>query len=274
MRVLLISDLHVNAYCPISANYDTMVPYYEDFYGRYMTPADAICLAGDIANEAIQQAHFLRFLSTKYGKVYYVFGNHDLVVKGDFLNGPSGFSSSEKRIASIKELGRELDNLFVLDGDVSPDGLVGGTMGMCDFSYPLPKWPDFDPLTFWHEHWFDGRHWEYRGQDFGNILAYEMEKLGRVCEHKPKIIMTHFCPLQMGVSEKFSDDPVTSAYFFDAEKYLASLPDGTIWQCGHTHDQYDTEWGGVRIMCNPLGYPEEENHFGLCKGAGTYVVNV
>ena len=273
MKLLLISDLHVDFYCPHSANYDTVVPYFEDFYTRYMTPADAVCVAGDVANDSGMQVHFLRFLSTKYGKVYYVFGNHDIIVKGGTFI-PSPFTSSEKRISFVKEQMAGLDNLFVLDGDVSPDGLVGGTMGMCDMGFRATGWEDFDLRKFWRDRWFDGRHWNYRGQSIDDILAYEMEKLSRVCEKRPAVVMTHFCPLQMGVAREYEGDPVTAVFYFDAEKYFKMLPPGTIWQCGHTHNQFDTEWNGVKIKCNPLGYPEEENNFGMSKAAGIYVVEI
>ncbi len=36
-----------------------------------------------------------------------------------------------------------------------------------------------------------------------------------------------------------------------------SISDGRV--CGHTHAPNDFLWHGVRMICNPLGYPQERN---------------
>lgn len=272
MQALLISDLHVDFYCPCSAQYETLLPHFEDFFRRYMTPADIVCIAGDIANDALNQVFFLRFLSGKYGKVYCVLGNHDIIVKGGTFV-PSPFDTSEERIQYVKEEAAKLGNVYILDGDVSEDGLVGGTMGMCDLTYRAPGWETYDIHSFWRRKWFDGRHWNYRNQIFPEIISFEMEKLRKVCERHPKIVMTHFCPLQMGIAPEYVADPVTAVFYFDAREYMDILGSG-IWHCGHTHGTYDVKDGDIRIVCNPLGYPEEMNAFGTHKGAGTYLVEL
>ena len=272
MRILLVSDLHVDFYVPMSSNAATLRPHFDMFYDRYLSPADAICVAGDVANDHGMQELFLEYLSTRYGSVYYVFGNHDIIVShGTFI--PSPFATSEERIAHVKEFASRIPNLYVLDGDVSPDGLVGGTMGMCDLTYRAPGWEGFAIDQFWRSKWFDGRNWKYRGQVFGDILEYEMEKLRTVCEAKPHIVMTHFCPLQMGIADRYVGDPVTAVFYFDASRFLPVVS-GSIWQCGHTHLSYDVEHDGVRIVCNPLGYPEELNSFVSGRDAGSFVIEV
>lgn len=74
--------------------------------------------------------------------------------------------------------------------------------------------------------------------------------------------VTHFCPREMGISPMYSNSITSGFFYFNAKKYLDMLPDGTIWLCGHTHDCWDTEYvnesgNRIRILCNPVAYPEE-----------------
>lgn len=279
MKVLLVSDLHVDCYSVYSDRADTLNADFQDIYDRFLSPADAICIAGDIADYEIIQCHFLRFLAEKYREVYFVFGNHDAVVKRSFP--PQRFNTTEERFIFVRESLADLSNVHILDGEVSPDGLVGGTMGMCDLGYRIPdadKATAFDPVEFWQSKWYDGRHWNYCGQDLNRIMHIEMKKLESVCAAAPRIVVTHFCPLQMGVSAEYADSPATSMFYFDAARFLDMLPDGTVWHCGHTHNQFDTVWKhdekAIRIVCNPLGLPEERNAFCMCRKSGVFIIDL
>lgn len=278
MKVFLISDIHVDFYSALSDSDAVLHPMFEDMYGNYFTPADAVCIAGDVANYEGVQLSFLRFISRKYREVYVVFGNHDLVVKRDFPG--RLFDTSEERMEYVREsISESCPNVHILDGQVDESGLFGGTMGVCDLGYRVENGEPFNALDFWSNRWFDGRLWNYRNQVFPDILARELENLEAVCKAKPRIVMTHYCPLQMGVAEVYRDDPVTAMFYFDAQRFLDMLDDGTVWQCGHTHNQFDTVYTApsgnrVRIVCNPLGYPEERNAFMLNREAGTYLVEV
>lgn len=277
----MISDIHLESYVFLSDNLETLRPAFEDIYERIFTPADAVCIAGDIAEYEMLQVNFLKFIAGKYSRVYYVFGNHELAVKRSFP--PERFKTSEQRMHFVKDAIKDCKNIHILDGTVSPDGLVGGTMGMADLRYRVPN-PDrtkkpFNPVHFWRDAWYDGRHWNYCSQHLDRIFDREMEKLSRVCERKPRIVMTHFCPDQVGVALEYVDDPATAMFYFNAGKYLDMLDDGAMWLCGHTHSQKDVTWTGeggkqVRLMCNPVGRPEERNGFAICRKEGVYLIEV
>lgn len=36
-----------------------------------------------------------------------------------------------------------------------------------------------------------------------------------------------------------------------------------LWIHGHTHDAFDYELYGTKVVCNPRGYPEEANSSGF-----------
>ncbi|MCX4026142.1 hypothetical protein [Spartinivicinus marinus] len=57
------------------------------------------------------------------------------------------------------------------------------------------------------------------------------------------------------------EDITTAAYVSDLE-ILILRHQPTCWIHGHLHNSVDYKLGNCRILCNPKGYPGEENpHF-------------
>lgn len=281
MLTYFISDIHVDFYCPQTANYDTLVPHFEAFYGRYFLPADAVCIAGDIANDYFTQSSFLRFISEKYKDVYVVFGNHDLVVSGATFGNGNPFSTSQERMDAVKLSLIDCQNVHILDGN-AVDGF-GGSMGMCDLKYRCSTTVNVNIVMEWQRRWFDGRHWRYdlgesadnwSRNDPAKIWASEKAKMDAALATGPKVMVTHFCPTQMGVADEYKEDFVTAFFYFDGEEFLSKMTPSSIWQCGHTHSTWDTMYNGVRIICNPLGYPDERNMFAMNRDANTFLIEV
>ncbi len=100
MKYFFISDLHVDFYAPLSRNVSTLRKYFEAFFERNFLPADACCIAGDIANDYFTYVEFLKFIAEKYNCVYVCLGNHDIIME---LSGHFGvdreFKTSEEKIA-------------------------------------------------------------------------------------------------------------------------------------------------------------------------------
>lgn len=265
MLTYFISDIHVDFYVVQTNNELTLEPYFEKFYEENFLPADAISIAGDIANDSFTQIAFLKFISKKYSHVYCTFGNHDLVVKGATFGNGNQYSTSDERIDGVIKALAEYQNVHILEGSVVNE--FGGCMGMCDFTYKPPIWTTRVPLLqVWSRQWFDGRHWHYKGQNPIEIWNYYDNMMSNIAAQKPKVMLTHFCPLQMGIQDEYINDTATAFFYFNGQKYLEMLPETTIWQCGHTHGTFDTIWtdtNGInhRIICNPLGYPDEPNQF-------------
>ena len=218
MKTLFVSDLHLDAYTCLTDNEWILQGAFTEFADRYLTPAGRLCISGDLANYEGLEVAFLRFVSARYGQVYFVHGNHDLVVKREYPG--RRFATSEERMDYVREQVAGCGNVHVLDGTVSDDGLVGGTMGMCDLSYRPEDQMEFDACGFWASTWFDGRTWNYCNQVLPDIMRREFGNLERICMAKPKIVMTHFCPMQMGVADEYNSDPKTAMFYFEAEKYL------------------------------------------------------
>ena len=50
----------------------------------------------------------------------------------------------------------------------------------------------------------------------------------------------------------------TAAYVSNLESFITEhKPE--YWFHGHLHNSSDYEVGGCRVICNPKGYPDEEN---------------
>lgn len=279
MLTYFISDLHLDAWCPLTTNKGILRASFEDLYNRYFIPAEAVSIAGDIADDEFTFLAFCEFISEKYNQVYLVFGNHDLTVKGSFIDieGFKQWKTTEDKLDYLKISLLAYPNIHLLDGQVI-DGF-GGTMGMCDFSYDGYEGRPYDTLTMWHKDWYDGRHWNYMGQDPLAIWADEERKMDTISKASPKVVLTHFFPTQMGIQSQFVDTYKTAWYCFNGERFLEQLPDSTIWQAGHTHGCIDTNWvdrngKGHRIICNTLGLPHERFPFMSFKEAETFLIDI
>lgn len=279
MLTYFISDLHLDAWCPLTTNKGILRKSFEELYSRYFIPAEAVSIAGDIADDEFTFLAFCEFISEKYKHVYLVFGNHDLTVKGSFidLDGFKQWKTTEDKLDYLKISLMAYPNVHLLDGHVIDE--FGGTMGMCDFSYDGYGGIPYDTLTLWHKDWYDGRHWNYMGQDPLAIWKAEEAKMEALAKAAPKVILTHFFPIQMGIQSQFVDTHKTAWYCFDGAKFLEQLPETTIWQAGHTHGCLNTNWvdkngKGHRIICNTLGLPHEKFPFASFKEAEIFLIDI
>lgn len=257
------SDIHYDFY----KNKNTL----EEIYKYNFVDADNLILAGDISNSQKEFSEFLKFIITKYKNTYLVLGNHDISVKNRYSNDSKFFKTSEEKIAYLKKAIVFMNNcssvnkIHLLDGTIK-DG-IGGTMGFCDFSYipPLSNINTFYYNVYAWNNFYDFNAWNYMDNDPLKILEYYKTSIKNILKEKPKIIITHYFPLQMGVDEKYKNNPSTAYFTFNALDYLDSVDWDLIWVCGHTHSQRNVRWRNNRgyeitFLCNPMGYPFENKN--------------
>ena len=272
MKAFVLSDLHYDFYeayaveparlrkpdPPEDVNIDTL----EYIWNTHFLPeTDAIILGGDYSNDYLRFSRFIPWISKKYKEVYLVLGNHDLTCRGLATNSKSNlqFTSTEKKIEKMKEICDAIPNVHFLEGNIVNG--IGGCMGMCDFKCEVPSY-GLDPFTNWKRNWYDGKYWRYFRQEPGAIWNHYDTLMTEIVQHKPKVMVTHFVPYQLGVPFDFRNDPWNYVFYFDAEKYLEEMPDNSYWICGHTHGKriahYVNSKGNlITIMCNPFGYPND-----------------
>ena len=263
MKFFFVSDLHVDFYASFSRNVSTLRKHFETFFERNFLPADACCIAGDIANDYFTYVEFLKFIAEKYAAVYVCLGNHDIIME---LGGRYGvdreFANSEEKIAYFLAEAEKIKNVQLLENRIAGD--VAGCMGMCDFKYiHSPAASEVLNKMLWATRWFDGRHWKYMKNDTGRLWRHYNRAMRALTTQRPKIMMTHFLPLEFEMPERYRNDPCSNFFYFLGAPYLEKMDDGSIWQAGHTHIAMKREYTDAKgkrhlLLCNPIGYPEED----------------
>lgn len=278
MKLFVMSDVHIDFYIDLwqgnedfyrdgdLKEYETVLPHFERFYNLFMKPADGLVCAGDIANDEYNHINWLKFIATKYADVYVVDGNHDLTVSGHTFGNGNPHTRSEERIQGVRDALADSTNVHFLGAD--PVNGIAGCMGMCDFKCGAHI-SEYDAKMMWF-HWYDGRAWRYfisrntRGYSSPQkAWDYQYGLMKQCIANKPKIMVTHFCPIEMGVNKLFESSSSNAFFYFNAKELLDQMEDGSYWICGHTHYARKTDYvtpdgKTIHIVCMPRGYPGED----------------
>lgn len=270
MQALILSDLHLDFQYEIHAaniKSDYSDEEAADLLERWwemsgLPQTDALITAGDISNDWGSFKQITRFLSGKYKHVYFVPGNHDLVVRGGTCSTSNqGIKDSDERLRLMQSHCDSLGNFHMLNpGTVNG---ISGCMGMCDFKCGMAS---HNTLLQWRNHWFDGVHWDYMDQRPVAIWEHYDALMTGLCNQDTKVMMTHFCPIQMGIHPDYRTSSSTTYFYFNADKYFDQLPDGATWVCGHVHNPFSVDYvtadgKTIHIRCNPYGYPGERKFY-------------
>jgi Icc-related predicted phosphoesterase len=272
MKIQLVSDLHLE---------------FADVDIKNTTGADVLILSGDIlvtddlrnqpadlawenlpmdgygrAKRAVRYRDFFQRVSFQFKHVIYVMGNHEHY-HGKF----------DKSAAIIRDtLGYlNIHNVHLLDCDtVEIDGVhfVGGTM-----------WTDCnksDPMTLYHleQCMNDFRVIRIAGENFKKFLPKRTvtefiktrDYFKTVIENLPKdskiVVCSHHAPSHLSIHEIYKHDTLMNGgYSSDMSEFILDRPQIKAWTHGHMHNNFDYIVGDTRVMCNPHGYPGENNQF-------------
>jgi Icc-related predicted phosphoesterase len=272
MKIQLVSDLHLE---------------FADVDIKNTTGADVLILSGDIlvtddlrnqpadlawenlpmdgygrAKRAVRYRDFFQRVSFQFKHVIYVMGNHEHY-HGKF----------DKSAAIIRDtLGYlNIHNVHLLDcNTVEIDGVhfVGGTM-----------WTDCnksDPMTLYHleQCMNDFRVIRIAGENFKKFLPKRTvtefiktrDYFKTVIENLPKdskiVVCSHHAPSHLSIHEIYKHDTLMNGgYSSDMSEFILDRPQIRAWTHGHMHNNFDYTVGDTRVMCNPHGYPGENNQF-------------
>lgn len=72
----------------------------------------------------------------------------------------------------------------------------------------------------------------------------------------PTVVVTHHAPSELSIHPRYKDskDHISAAYASRLDM-LMGVP--KLWLHGHTHDCFDYDIYGTRVVCNPRGYGEK-----------------
>jgi Icc-related predicted phosphoesterase len=235
MKIQLLSDLHLEH----SHRHPPFV--------LPSTDADVVVLAGDIDNgtRAIDWAE-----QTFAGRtVLYVPGNHE-------------YYDTELRpaAAALKARARLSANVRLLDNDeIMLDGVrfLGSTL-----------WTDFALLGMQNagqamaqslKHVVDFRKIRIDGEFLTPQQTIDLHRDGvdflqdRLARPFPgkTVVITHHAPHPNSVHPRWTGNPVNAAFVSDLTRLMGK---SVLWFHGHTHDSFDFNVCGTRVVANPMGY--------------------
>ncbi|HSW14948.1 MAG TPA: metallophosphoesterase family protein [Solimonas sp.] len=238
MKLHILSDLHLSV-CPME---------------RPQADADVVILAGDISRPA-QAAEW----AAGFGKpVIYVPGNHEFY--GGSIDGTleqlrrcceaAGvrlLHDDECRIDGVRFIGATLWTDFQLFPDMAQRELAlqGAQRFMRDFAR-IRMCEDADEL-FTPEH-------------SARLHAAQLQGLQRRLDQPhagSTVVITHHAPSPRSIAARFAGSPINAGFVTDLE-YLMGAERVALWIHGHTHDSFDYEVSGTRVVCNPRGYARGE----------------
>jgi predicted phosphodiesterase len=239
MKLHILSDLHVE---------------FESF-NPPETEADVVILAGDIhvGKRGVDWAK----ASFPDKHAIYVLGNHEYYGR-----------AFPKHVSDLKEL-VEGSNIHILENShlvVNEFAFLGCTL-WTDFKlFGDPKIAGYQAtqtMTDYRRIRISPQYRKIRSIDTAIIhdksLRWLEEKVKELKDTGRNIvIITHHAPSKRSLPEVHQDDTLSAAYASHLDRFVRESY-AKLWIHGHVHTQQDYEIGNTRIICNPRGYPDEQN---------------
>lgn len=72
----------------------------------------------------------------------------------------------------------------------------------------------------------------------------------------PTVVITHHAPSPRSIHPRFAGSPLNLCFVSDLE-FLLGKERVALWIHGHTHDRFDYQVNGTRVVCNPRGYARQ-----------------
>ncbi len=230
MNILIYSDLHVES----------------DNFQPPTSQVDVVVLAGDIGEGFKGLGWAIKHFPDT--PVIYIPGNlefyyHDLDIIDELkARAPENIYVLHNNVAiinGVRFLGSILWTDFELNGsELKSQSMRAAQDRMSDFrAIKYDGWP-FEPETSLLLHQ-QSRDWLTRALD----ISYD----------GPTIVVTHHAPSRQSTHPRYRDDILNPAFASDLES-LMDEKRVQYWIHGHTHDNFDYEVNGTRVLCNPRGY--------------------
>ena len=234
MKLGILSDLHLSrGELPIPAN-----------------EADLVVLAGDIGRPAQAMAWASRIAKP----VLYVPGNHEFY--GGSIDGTAAelerlavgtrirvLDCGQTVIGGIRFLGATLWSDFLIGGagEARAAAIREAERFMRDFSVVRIGEARFTP--------------EASAALFARHAAWLEARLAEP-HAGPTVVITHHAPSPKSIHPRFAGSALNACFVSDAERLIDGRR-ARLWIHGHTHDSFDYEVNGTRVLCNPRGYAKE-----------------
>jgi Icc-related predicted phosphoesterase len=218
------------------------------------TSADVIILAGDIH----VGTKGLNWAKENFGDkpVIYVLGNHEYYGQ-----------AFPKHIDTLKQLA-EGTNIHILENErltINEVVFLGCTL-WTDFKlFGEPKLAGYQAtqtMTDYRKIRVSPQYRKLRSIDTAVIHNKSLRWLGEELVNSKSnkvVVITHHAPSQRSVPECYQNDILSAAYASHLDSFVEESS-AALWIHGHLHVQHDYMIGSTRVICNPRGYPDEDNN--------------
>ncbi len=208
---------------------------------------DEICvLAGDIGNPYSENYEiFTDYISETFKKTFIIAGNHEYYNNKKTIEETNEF---------LKDFFNRYDNITFLNN-----------------SFEVYNGYTFIGSTLWSK--VIKPQYEINDVNYIKNLDYikynELNKISKeylndeIKLHENVILITHHMPSYSLIDEKYKQygtDNYNQWFYSDMDQFIDENKDKIkCWIYGHTHTPSFKIINGVPIMCNPIGYPNENN---------------
>lgn len=238
MIISLVSDLHVDFGNPVP-------PVPDD--------TDVLVIAGDICNgePELWRETIAKVRYSYRGPVLLVMGNHEYYGR-----------SFPESIADFRDAIRDDPNAILLE---KQEWIFGGVRFLC-----ATLWTDFCKWKLASECQIgmsdfqvirteDGKPITPKRvlQDHKEVMRWLGASFSAPFAGKT-VVITHHAPSFRSQHPFFAGSKISGGFCSDLDdQILEWMPD--LWIHGHVHDPMDYHVGDTRVLCNPIGYPDERN---------------
>lgn len=234
MKIQVVSDLHLSVW-----------PF--ELLG---TDADIVVVAGDVGRPKMA----IEWLAAIPKRVLFVAGNHE------FYGGAIDTTRAE-----LKQLARGTRVQVLDDDETILDGVrfLGSTLwtDFMLFGAGPKRAAALDEARkflrdFTRIHRISTSDALYTPEDSVELFRTHVQWLRERLASRysgPTVVITHHAPSPSSIHPRFTDSLLNACFVSDLTRTL----DGSravLWIHGHTHDSFDYDVNGTRVVCNPRGY--------------------
>lgn len=239
MKIQCISDIHLE----FLTNTPKVIPR-----------TDVLCLVGDIGYPYSKiYKQFLTEMNSMFKKVFLIAGNHEYYTLGP--NFGKDMLMIEEKISKVISENNLTNITFLNDSYEDYEGyrFVGTTL-WSHISNPDYLVNDFEQILDMNVELYNELHSISREIIEEQILESPL----------PIIMLTHHMPSYDLIDDKYkgpSMNKYNQCFASDCSKYFVYPI--KVWLYGHTHKPKVAIINGIKFLCNPKGYPEENNQINI-----------
>lgn len=243
MKIRYISDIHLEF---IKFNIDKFIENIKP------SDEDVLILAGDIGYpKSSNYDKFINYINNNFKKTFIITGNHEYYT------------------SNIKEIDDYLETYFMNFDNIS---FLNNKIEYYNGHY-------FVGCTLWTEI----TNPDYKINDMYNIKNFTINEYNSIhdkcCNFLNQtitnqdisnvILITHHLPLYELIDNKYKTnelDKYNQWFYSDMTEFINKNKDKLqLWAYGHTHSPSEKEINNIKFVCNPVGYPFENENINFDK---------